>query len=883
VINIFPYGDKSSPINQTQGKLISLAAIVIIIFALILSISPMIRYHSAAEGYRFDHWLGVAVWIAAFGLLHYQSSRKLPQRDPYILPIVSLLSGIGLMTIWRLYPNLGFRQSIWIALASALVFLGVNFPIFLDYLRRYKYIWLISGLLLTGLTIFMGTNPLGNGPTLWLEFLGIHFQPSEFLKILLIAFLASFLTDRQVFVYKKFDILLPTLFVIGSALALLVVQRDLGTATIFLLIYVGMIVSSKGNKLLFYGAPILAAILIGFAYFYIDIVKLRFDAWLNPFSDPSGASYQILQSLIAIAEGSIFGTGPGLGSPGLIPVSVSDFIFSSIAEELGLFGAGLMISLYIILLYRAIKLIKTTHHSFDRYLALGLTFYFGVQSILIIGGNIGLLPLTGVTLPFVSYGGSSLLVSFIAMLFLLIISNRVHANPQIEMVQRRRPILLSSLLIAVLGLEMIVTSLASFWFMPSLVNRPENPRWIVHDRFSERGKILDQDNQIIVTNIGQTGSFQRESNYIPLYPIIGYTNPTYGQTGIEESMFDYLRGYETYPAMTIFWQDLLYNQPPEGSDIRLTIDLELQKFADSLLGEEPGAIVLMNAQSGEILTMASHPYFDANNLEDNWQDLIDNEDAPLVNRATQGLYPPGSTLFPFVATTQIELIQQNEDPFSIMNGVPQLQTCATFPGTDLTWQAAMTHGCQDVQAKLAEFTDVNQLIELFQNLNFFSPPDIRLNVAQADSPNYDTPEALYKGQGAFNLTPLQMALAASALTNQGILPAPRLVNAYQDSTENWITLSKLGQNSQALGTDAAFWITSLLETPDSPHWQITSNVGTQDEQVITWFIAGTTADWRGQPTTVVVLLERDAPLLAEEIGLSLLEQSTQISLTNGQQ
>jgi membrane peptidoglycan carboxypeptidase len=171
---------------------------------------------------------------------------------------------------------------------------------------------------------------------------------------------------------------------------------------------------------------------------------------------------------------------------------------------------------------------------------------------------------------------------------------------------------------------------------------------------------------------------------------------------------------------------------------------------------------------------------------------------------------------------------------------------------------------------------------LFQNLNFFSPPDIRLNVAQADSPDYDTAEALYTGQ-AFNLTPLQLALAASALTNQGILPAPRLVNAYQDSNGNWITLSKLGQNSQALDADAAFWITSLLETPDSPHWQITSNEATQDEQVITWFIAGTTADWRGQPTTVVVLLEKDAPILAEEIGLSLLEQSTQISLTNGQQ
>jgi len=882
VINFFPFGDKKSPIDQTQGKLLSIATIILIIFALILSISPMIRYHGQTDECRFAHWLGVGIWIVAFGLLHYQSSRKLPHRDPYILPVVSLLSGIGLMTIWRLFPNMGLRQTVWIAFASLLVYLGLNYPIFLDYLRRYKYIWLILGLLLTGLTIFLGMNPSGNGPTLWFEFLGIHFQPSEVLKILLITYLASFFTDRQVFVYRKFNILLPTLFVIGTALVLLVVQRDLGTATIFLLIYLGVIFSTKGNKLVIFVTPILAILIIIIAYIYVDIVQVRFNAWLNPFGDPSGASYQILQSMIAIAEGGIFGSGPGLGSPGLIPVSVSDFIYSAIVEELGFLGAGLIISLFIILLYRSVKLINSTQHSFDRYLALGLVFYFGVQSILIIGGNIGLLPLTGVTLPFVSYGGSSLVVSFIAMLFLMIISDRVPDDPQIEVVHQRRPIIFTSLLIAVLALEMIVTSLASFWFMPTLVNRPENPRWVIHDRFSERGNILDRDNQIIITNTGEVGTFQRDSNHIPLYPVIGYTNPTYGQTGIEESVFEYLRGHEGYPAISLFWQDLLYNQPPSGLDVRLTIDLELQKFADSLLGEEPAAILLMNAQSGEIITMASHPYFDAKNLEENWQNLVNDENAPLVNRATQGLYPPGSTLFPFIATTQIEYIQQNDTPGSLMSGSAQLQTCATYPGDDLTWQAVITSGCQSIQAKLAESTGVNTLLELFQNLRFFSPPDIRLNVAQADSPESDPPDALYQGQGAFNLTPLQMALAASALTNKGILPAPRLVNAYQDPTGNWVTLPKLGQNTQAIKIEEAHWITSMLETPGTPYWQVTSKVATLDEQTITWFIAGTTVDWQGQPTVVVVLLERDAPQIAEEIGLSLLEQTIQSSSTDTQ-
>ena len=877
MISLFPVANSPSPADQKQGKLLTISLFINISLALALSLSPIVRYHGQSDGLRVEHWAGVFVWIGAFGWLHYHSSLKLPDRDPYILPVVSLLTGIGLMTIWRLYPNMGLRQTIWIIIASSIVSLGIEFPSFIDYLRRYKYIWLVIGLLLTGLTFLIGTNPSGNGPLLWLELLGIHFQPSEFLKLLIITFLASFFTDRLVAVQKKFTILLPTLFVIGTALALLFFQRDLGTATIFLLIFLGFIFSKKGNKALFLIVPI-GAVLIGFiAYFYIDIVRIRIDAWLDPFSDPSGASYQILQSMIAIAEGGLFGSGPGLGSPSLVPVSLSDFIFSSIAEELGLLGAGLIIFLFIILIYRSIKLMVSNQHTFDRYLALGLALYFGIQSSLIIGGNIGLLPLTGVTLPFVSYGGSSLVVSFVAMLLLMVTSNRSENSLNKLSSQQSRPVIISLCLIAFLSLEMVVTSLESFWFMSSLINRPENPRWVVDDRFSERGEILDRDNQIIITNTGEIGSYQRESKHTPLYPIVGYVNATYGQTGIEETMFDFLRGYEGYPSLEIFWQDLLYNQPPPGLDIRLTIDLDLQKLADSLLGSEAGAIVMMNAQTGEILTMASHPHFDASNLEENWDDLVDDPNAPLINRATQGLYPPGAALFPFIATTQPEFIQQNDQPGSLMNGSSGMVNCAAYPGLDLSWQSAITHGCQGIQIHLAEMTGVNNILFLYQNLNFFSPPDIRLNVAQAESPDVDAQESLYAGEGSFNLTPLQIAMAVSALTNQGIMPAPRIVNGYQNSQGGWITLPKLGQNIQAVDTQSSIWITNLLEDTESPHWQVTSVVNTEDDQNITWFIAGTVPDWQGQPTTVVVLLERNAPELAEEIGLSLLDQTIKSS------
>jgi len=883
VINLFPTADKNSRINKTQGWLLTIAALIVITFALALSLSPLVRYHGEIKVYRTDHWLGVVVWIAAFGLLNYQTSRKLPKRDPFILPIISLLSGIGLMTIWRLYPNMGLRQTIWIGIGSIIVLLGVHYANFIDYLRRYKYILLLAGLFLTGLTFFIGANPTGNGPLLWLNFLGIHFQPSEFLKIFLIAFLAGFFTDQLVAVQRKFIILLPTLFAVGSALILLVIQRDLGTASIFLLIFFGFTFSTRGNKRLFFLIPILA---VGFgllSYFYIDIVRIRIDAWLDPFGDPSGASYQVLQSIIAIAEGGTFGSGPGLGSPSLVPVSLSDFIFSAISEEFGLLGSVLIISLFIILIYRIIILMGTTEHTFDRYLALGLAFYIGIQSSLIIGGNIGLLPLTGVTLPFVSYGGSSLIVSFLAMLLLLVISNRTKNASQKMVSQQKRPVILSSLLIVILSLELIVTSLESYWFMSPLINRPENPRWVIDDRFSERGNILDRDNQIIITNAGEVGNFQRVSNHIPLYPVVGYTSATYGQTGIEETMFDFLRGYEGYPQSQIFWQDLLYNQPPSGLDVRLTIDLDLQETADSLLGGEPGAIVLLNAQSGEILAMASHPYFDARYLEENWDTLVEDPQAPLINRATQGLYPPGGTLFPFIATTQADLIQQNDQPEIIMNGSPKLQTCAVYPGYDLTWYAVISHGCQAVQAELAELTGSEQILRLYQDLNFFSPQDLRLSVGQVNPPDISDQDALYLGEGAFNITPLQLALAGSTLANQGILSAPRIVNGFQNFQGEWITLPKLGQSIQAIETQSSLWITNLLEMPDSSHWQIISTASTEDNQTVTWFMAGTTPGWQGQPTTVVVLLERDAPEAAEEIGLSLLQQSILPTSENNQE
>jgi cell division protein FtsW (lipid II flippase) len=875
VLRIFQSGNQHSRKEGIQSRLILLAALLVVIYALILTIAPAIRLHKGIEAFQFRHWLGVIAWVAAFAFLHNQIEKHLPSTDPYLLPIIGALTGVGLMTIWRLYPNLGLRQTAWVAIGSLILFLGVRFSTFLDYLHRYKYIWLVLGLILTALTIIVGENPGGDGPRLWLQFIGIYFQPSEPLKLLLIVYLAGFFSDRVLIKRQSKEYFLPIIFVTGIAVLLLVFQRDLGTASIFLLIFLGMLYSGSNHKWFTWLSLVVILIAAVLGYLFVDIVKARIDSWLNPFLDPTNASYQVIQSMIAIAEGGLIGSGPGLGSPGLVPVSVSDFIFSAIAEELGYLGSSFIILLIVLLIYRSVIIASSSQKLFHRYLALGVAFYFGFQSILIIGGNIGFLPLTGVTLPFVSYGGSSLTVSFSAVLLLLVISQKSSAAEQTPNEKTPRYILVSSLLIIILMVEILASSLLAFWFSPDLIARPENPRWVIEDRYVPRGDILDRENRIIVQTIGDIGSYNRDSNYIPLYPIIGYTNGTYGQTGIESSMFNYLRGYLGYPYSDQFWKYLLKNQPPEGLDVRLTIDLDLQETADELLGDHVGSAILMNAKTGEILAMASHPYFDGAKLNEKWEELILDETAPLINRVTQGVYPPGSSLLPFILTTQLELTQNCTNPEDRFPSLQGDMMCAQAINEDeITWKSLTANGCLTAQVELGTLTGLTSLLNLYEDLGFYSSPELRLEVAEINKTDITNESAFLKGEQAVNINPLQMALAASALTNDGILPSARIVNGYQGPEGNWITLPKLGEGYQALHSASASDVISLLQVTGTSYWGATAWAQTEDGDKITWFIGGTSPDWQGQPIVAVVVLESDNPKSAENIGNTLMRGAT---------
>ncbi len=359
------------------------------------------------------------------------------------------------------------------------------------------------------MTFVFGTYPGGNGPRLWLGCCGVYFQPSEPLKLLLIAYLAAFLADRIPLNFSLWQIILPTLVLTGLAFILLLAQRDLGTEILFLAIYIAILYISTNRKrvIILGGIAFLVAGVLG--YEYITIVHQRVDAWLNPWLDPTGQSYQIVQSLISIAAGGLLGRGPGLGSPGVVPVAQSDFIFTAISEETGLIGSIGLILILGLFAVRGLQIALSAPDLYKRYLATGLTVYLGTQSLLIIGGNLGLFPLTGITLPFVSYGGSSLLTSFLSLLLLLLISNQTEPDP--ASLPHQQPYLqIGGVLLA----GLIAASVLNGWWSiannPSLLNRNDNPRRVINDSYVKRGSLLDRDGNTLVGTSGAPGDYSIE-------------------------------------------------------------------------------------------------------------------------------------------------------------------------------------------------------------------------------------------------------------------------------------------------------------------------------------------------------------------------------------
>jgi len=370
-----------------------------------------------------------------FFILHIVMRILVPRADGLLLPIAAALTFLGLVMIGRLDSRLALEQLIWIAVAGVCFTLVVVFLRNYEALAQYKYTLGILALLLLASTMFIGKEV--NGARLWLQIGPLHFQPSEIAKVLLVIFLAAFFAEKHevlsISTHRVLGVPLPEikyfipLFLMwGFSVLLMIYQKDLGSSLLFFGIFICMLYAATGRKTYVFVGLAMFALGAYLCYLGFAHVQLRVMTWLHPFNPLTiqKQSYQITQSLFALSSGGVSGTGLGLGHPTFIPSVTTDFIFSAVGEELGLMGAVSVVLMYILLVARGVKVALAHRDDFGKLLAIGLVSIIAIQSFLIMGGVTRLIPLTGITLPFMSYGGSSLVSNFILLALLIVLSHR---------------------------------------------------------------------------------------------------------------------------------------------------------------------------------------------------------------------------------------------------------------------------------------------------------------------------------------------------------------------------------------------------------------------------------------------------------------------------
>ncbi len=367
--------------------------------------------------------LAAAVWLRW----------RLPRADPFLLPIAATLAAVGQMMTSRLEPGLGPRQGIWVLIGLVAMTLVGLLPS-IGWLRRYRYTWATLAILLQILTLILGKDPNGSGAALWFVIGPVNIQPMEIVKLLLVVFLAAYLDEYRELLamagrrvgrmhLPPLPYLAPILVMIGAALLLFWLQKDLGPALLFSTVLLTMLYVASGRASYVVAGLVLLVLGGALANRVFEHVHTRVVIWLDPWSTRETLGYQLVQALYAFASGGVFGAGLDMGSPRYIPAVHTDFVIAAIGEELGLVGTLAVVSLFVLLLQRGFLIALNSRSGFSVLLAAGLTSVVALQALIILAGTLELIPLTGITLPFVSYGGSSVVANFVIVGLLLRISH----------------------------------------------------------------------------------------------------------------------------------------------------------------------------------------------------------------------------------------------------------------------------------------------------------------------------------------------------------------------------------------------------------------------------------------------------------------------------
>lgn len=398
------------------------------------------------DGVDVQTGLTFLVFVIAFGGLHLAVRRWAPRATPLLISPIVALTGLGFLEIYRLDTVRAGQQRWWLLIGASLAVLALALlsDASTAVLRRYRNLTLLVSTLL----LLMPNLPSDwalplrglevNGSRLWvildLRFTQMQFQPAELAKLGLVIFVAGYLADHQralreahrkigPLTFPEPRQLVPLLIAWGMSIVILVWQRDLGASLLLFAAFVILLYAATGSAGYLVSGAVLTLLGGTMSFLMFDHVQRRVVAWLSPFDHYADEGFQIAQGLFALGSGSLTGAGPGLGRPDLIPNAATDFIFAAVGEELGFAGSIAVLALFGLVVTIGLGIAFRSRDTFRKLLAAGLTFVFGIQVLLIIGGILRLVPLTGITLPFMSYGGSALVGNFLLVALLLRISH----------------------------------------------------------------------------------------------------------------------------------------------------------------------------------------------------------------------------------------------------------------------------------------------------------------------------------------------------------------------------------------------------------------------------------------------------------------------------
>ena len=761
--------------------------------------------------------------------------------DPLLLSPVWMLCALGLAVIARVQPRLLSVQILWITLGWVGFIAIVGFPPLLSWLRRFRTLWLVLAMLMVFSTLFLAQDVNGSGTRIWLRLGPVSMQPGEVLRIALIAFTATYLSERAHLLTGRRrgaggsairDAIppraywLPLLGVLALSLVGVAAQRDFGPAILFVAAFLGMLYIATGRRDALVVALLGFALLAPAAYAASAHVHTRILAWVDPWSDARGIGYQSLQAIGGFVSGGVTGSGPGYGFPGVIPAAHTDYPLAVIGEEWGLLGSLALVLLYGLVVARGFTRAQFSGSRFEQFLGSGLALSVGVQIIVVSAGVLRMLPLTGVTSPFVSYGGSSMLMAWAVVAVLSRVGEAPSSRftPEAGLVVRR----MQHVGLALLAGFVTIAAGLGYWQVarPDLAGDPRvsGERLNLEAARVERGRLLDRNGVVLADTVLAPAGVERRYTDPSTVHVLGFNSPRFGAAGLEASAGDALMG-RTAPSPADVVRDLLH-APRAGSDVTLTLDDRLQRAAAAAMGGATGAAVAIDPRSGDILALVSNPTFNPDFGEEEWDALRTDPRSPLLDRVTQGLYTPGSTFKTVTLAAAVEAgLVHPDDPAScpeevIINGSRVTSRNEPAGRRTRTVEDAYAYSCNTYFAQLGVRVGEERLRAMAEALGLTEAPPFDLPVGagrlSTDASFLDSDAGLAAtayGQGQLQVTPLALALATAAIAHGGVVPRPRLLLA--DAPGDWRT---------AMSADTARQLTRMMVRGVTDGWAATAAI-----------------------------------------------------------